>query len=360
MKDTTHYKVIGMMSGTSLDGLDIAFCTFRKDKSGWNYKIEKATTLKYSQAWLKKLSAAHQLAGEELMELHTAYGLFTGEVCLDFIRRNKLKPDFISAHGHTIFHQPDKNFTFQLGDGSAIHAATGIPVAFDFRSLDVALGGEGAPLVPAGDKFLFSEYDVCVNLGGIANLSRDIGKKRIAYDICFSNMGLNYLTATIGKEFDEGGKMASQGEINKPMLAKLKKIYHRFRKKRPSLGREIFEQQLQPLIDDHTLSLTHKLRTLTESAALEITDAILSEGGNPRVLCTGGGAFNSFLISRLLEHCSDHATLILPEEEVVKFKEALVFAFLAVLKVRGEVNCLKSVSGATRDSSSGVMVGFRD
>ena len=183
MDSKNNFKVIGLMSGTSLDGLDIAYCHFRKNKGRWTFSLKKATTVRYSSSWMQKLSTAQHLTGQQLVGLDSEYGTFLGKTCNDFIRRNKLKVDFIASHGHTIFHQPQKRFTYQLGNGAALHSACGVPVAFDFRSLDVMLGGEGAPLVPVGDRFLFSDYDVCLNLGGIANLSRDIKGKRIAYDV---------------------------------------------------------------------------------------------------------------------------------------------------------------------------------
>jgi anhydro-N-acetylmuramic acid kinase len=358
MDSKNNYKVIGLMSGTSLDGLDIAYCKFSKTEKGWQYVIDKAITQKYPSAWLGKLSSAQSLSAEELVALDASYGKFLGKACADFISKHKLKVDFIASHGHTIFHQPARGFTFQLGNGQALHAACGLPVVYDFRSLDVLLGGEGAPLVPAGDKFLFSEYDVCLNLGGIANLSMDIKGKRIAYDVCFMNMGLNYLAAKAGKSFDAHGAMASDGAVHTPLWRALAKIYTGLRKKRPSLGREIFEKQIQPLLDDESISIADRLRTFTESAAAEIASVIMSSNEKAKVLCTGGGAFNSFFVLRLLELCSDHATLIIPDEEVVKFKEALVFAFLGVLRLRNEVNCLNTVTHASRNSSSGLTVGF--
>jgi anhydro-N-acetylmuramic acid kinase len=360
MKTTGKYRVIGLMSGTSLDGLDIAFCTFRESKTGWNYNIEKAMTVKYPGAWIQKLSGAHTLSGEELMALDAEYGKYLGTICSKFITLNKLNVDFISSHGHTIFHQPPRGFTYQLGNGNAIHAVTELPVVSDFRSLDVALGGEGAPLVPAGDKFLFKENDVCLNLGGIANLSMDIKGSRRAYDVCFCNMGLNYLAAKAGKEMDKDGVIANEGFVNEPLFNRIVKIYSSMHDKRPSLGREIFEHQIKPLLDQENISVPDRLRTFIETIAFEIVQSILPSKKNPTVLCTGGGAFNSFLISRLLHHTADDASLIVPEENVVKFKEALVFAFLGVLRVQGDVNCLKSVTHASRDSSSGVMIGFKD
>jgi len=345
------------MSGTSLDGLDLAYCVFRNTKKGWHFSIEKAETIKYSKLWRKQLSSAHTVAGEELVALDVAYGKLLGEQVSTFVEQHKLKVDFVASHGHTIFHQPKRGFTYQLGNGNALHATCRLPVVADFRSLDVTLGGEGAPLVPAGDKVLFSAYDICLNLGGIANLSMNISNKRIAYDICFCNMGLNYLMEQLGKSFDKEGMLASTGQVHAGMLKQLATVYKGLNKTRPSLGREFFETKIKPIIDHKSISVADKLNTLVESAAMEMATAFRGKK-NPTVLCTGGGAFNSFLISRLLEHCGDNATLVIPEEEVVKFKEAMVFAFLGVLRVRKEKNCLASVTGAGRDSSSGVMIGF--
>jgi anhydro-N-acetylmuramic acid kinase len=358
MDSRNNFKVIGLMSGTSLDGLDIAYTHFVKNKGRWSFSLLKSTTVRYSSAWTKKLSTAQHLSGEELAELDSEYGQFLGKASRDFIKKNRLKVDFIASHGHTIFHQPQKKFTYQLGNGNALHAACGVPVVFDFRSLDVMRGGEGAPLVPAGDKFLFAEYDVCLNLGGIANLSRDVSGKRVAFDICFTNMGLNYLTSKIGKEFDKDGAMSSDGEIDMAMLKKLEAVYSGFRKRRPSLGREIFEERVRPILDDPTIKLNDKLRTMTVSSAKEIALAISSQKKRCNVLCTGGGAFNSFFISQLLDQCGDNITLIIPDSDVIKFKEAIVFAFLGALRVRGEANCLKSVTGASSDSCAGSVVGF--
>jgi anhydro-N-acetylmuramic acid kinase len=358
MKNQGSYKVIGLMSGTSLDGLDIAYCTFRREKNGWSYAIKQSETISYSRAWISKLSTAHTLSGEQLMELDSAYGQLLGTVAENFMRQNKLRPDFISSHGHTIFHQPHKGFTYQLGNGQAIYATTWLPVVCDFRTLDVLRGGQGAPLVPAGDKFLFSDYDVCLNLGGIANISMDVKKARIAFDVCFTNMGLNYLAAKAGKKYDKDGAMANRGETDKKFEQSLDKVYRKLRLKRPSLGREIFEKEIRPLLDNEKIPLNNRLRTFTYVAAREIVGAILQYKKNPKVLCTGGGAFNAVLIAEMLDLIGDNGSLVIPEPEIVKFKEALVFAFLGVLRVCDEINCLKSVTGAKADSSSGVLVGF--
>jgi len=358
MNSKQIYKVIGLMSGTSLDGVDIAYCTFSHD-SGWTFELEAAETISYPSFWAATLKNAHTLSAEKLLALDAAYGKYLGALCNTFIRKNKIKDlHFIASHGHTIFHQPGKSFTCQIGNGNALYAETSLPVMYDFRSLDVMRGGQGAPLVPVGDRFLFSEYDVCLNLGGIANLSLEHKQSRIAFDVCFLNMGLNFLAQKLKKKFDERGALASKGEINKALLSKLNKIYTGFEKKRPALGREIFESKVQPLLDDKRISAEDKLRTFTESAAQQVVSAINKYGSNKTVLCTGGGAFNSFLIYRMVELAGDDVTFSIAEDDVINFKEAIVFAFLSVLRVRNEANCLKSVTGAKQDSSSGIMVGF--
>lgn len=346
------------MSGTSLDGVDIAYCIFKYTADGWEFSIEKADTVKYTAAWLKKLSGAHFLSGLDLMGLDAEYGQLLGEMCKAFIQKHNVKPDFIASHGHTIFHQPKRNFTYQLGNGNSLHAQTGLPVIYDFRSLDVARGGQGAPLVPVGDELLFNDYDICLNLGGIANLSRNEKGKRIAFDICFANMGLNYLALQLNKKYDHGGGFASSGEVNLKMLSDLNRVYQQIKTTRPSLGREFFEQRIKPVLDTKKVSAHDKLRTFTESTAQEIVEAFQLTKKPARVLCTGGGAFNSFLISTMLDKCEDKAVLVLPDDAIIKFKEALVFGFLGVLRKRGEDNCLKSVTGASVNSCGGVVVGF--
>jgi anhydro-N-acetylmuramic acid kinase len=352
-----NFNVIGLMSGTSLDGLDIALCEFHKNRNKWDFSIRNSATVKYPSALSKKLAEAHQTTSENLMALDSELGKFFGKACLKFMETNSIKPDFIASHGHTILHRPDRGFTTQIGNGNAIHSVTGLPVVYDFRSLDVMLGGQGAPLVPIGDRLLFSEHDTCLNLGGIANLSSEVKSERHAFDICFCNMGLNYLMNSLGREFDRNGEKSSTGEVDSKLLGKLRQLYRPLKKKRPSLGRELFESAFQPLLARERISIENKLATFTESIAIEIVDAAVTMKGNS-MLCSGGGVFNSFLISRILQHAGDSLTIIIPDKEIIKFKEALIFAFLGVLSVRGEHNALASVTGATRDSSGGVKIGF--
>lgn len=358
MKRANVYHVIGVMSGTSMDGLDVAYCSFEKKKK-WKFSILKGRTYPYSTSWKGKLSSAHTLEGESLMELHAAYGRYIGDTCRKFVQRYKVgRVDFIASHGHTVFHQPERRFTFQLGEGSSIHAASGLPVICDFRTLDVALGGQGAPLVPVGDKLLFSEYGVCLNLGGIANLSLDIRGNRRAFDICFCNTPLNYLMARVNKSYDKGGARASTGKLLPHLLKKMKQVNAGYHKGRPSLSREMFERDWQPMLDNPGLALNDILRTVCEFIADEISGSIPPSNRSIIVLATGGGAQNTFLVSLLRERMGKRASLVVPPAQIIDFKEALVFAFLGVLRVRNEINALGSVTRAHRDSCTGSAVGF--
>lgn len=356
-KSSKQFYAIGMMSGTSLDGLDIAWCRFQESGKRWRFEILKAKTFAYTSAWMSKLSHAHMLGADALLALHSEYGHWLGKTCRQFIHKNKItNVDCIASHGHTIFHQPAKKFTFQLGDANAIHAETGLPVVFDFRSLDVQLGGQGAPLVPIGDKLLFSDADVCLNLGGIANLSMERKGKRLAFDVCFANMTLNHLTQKLNLPFDKGGAIASKGSVNEELLKNFIAFHQPFKTKRPSLAREHFENGLRNLLHDESVSIADQLRTYIECIAIKIAEAIPSKK-RLSILITGGGAHNSFLINRIQFHCGENIKVVIPTAQVIDFKEALVFAFLGVLRLQNKINVLKSVTGAKRDSCSGILVG---
>lgn len=353
-----RYKVIGLMSGTSLDGLDIVCCEFTLKNNEWRFKLRANETLKYSIKWKTQLAKAHLLEGSALQLLDIDFGFFIGKACNRFMEKNKLKGiQLISSHGHTIFHQPKKKFTFQLGSGNAIHQITGLPVVNDFRTLDVLKGGEGAPLVPIGDHLLFSQFDVCLNLGGIANLSRIEKGKRVAFDICFANMGLNYLAEKMNRAYDKDGKEAAKGEVNIKMLNQLKKQYLKWKRSRPSLGREGFEKSIQPILNDESILLQDRLHTVVKSISQEIAESLPLKS-NLKLLVTGGGAMNLFLIQCIQEKLGNRVQIIVPDAATINYKEAIVFALLGVLRIRNEVNVLKSVTGAPTDSSAGVMIGF--
>lgn len=353
------YKVIGIMSGTSLDGLDIAYCDFfLNKKKTWQYKILFTDTLSYNKTWKQQLSSAFIKSKREISDLDKKYGKFIGEKIHSFIKMHGVDPDFIASHGHTIFHQPEKKFTLQIGDGFIISSVCRLPVICDFRSGDVALGGQGAPLVPVADKLLFPKYDFCLNLGGFANISYDDKKnKRLAFDICPVNIVLNDLANKIGKEYDTDGKLASAGKIHADLLNKLNNLA--FYKKHPpkSLGREWVEKIFMPVLNTFNVPIKDKLRTVCEHIAMQIALAVnvsARSGHNskyPSLLITGGGAYNKFLLKRISFH--SNARIILPDDKTIQFKEAMAFAFLGVLRIREEINILKSVTGAARNSSGG-------
>jgi anhydro-N-acetylmuramic acid kinase len=348
------YKVIGLMSGTSLDGVDLAYCEFNYDKS-WHYRIVCAETIEYSQEWIVRLSKLMSSYSLTLVRIHSEYGRYLGELAKDFIDRNNLSPDFIASHGHTIFHQPELGFTLQIGNGNSISSVTGLPVVFDFRSLDVALGGQGAPLVPIGDRLLFKDYDYCLNLGGIANISFEKNAKRIAFDICPVNIALNSLANLVGQKYDLDGILASSSKINKRILEQLNSLNYYKKDPPKSLGREWINLHFLPLIKECPDSPKIKLRTVTEHITSQIASVVNSQPQG-KLLATGGGARNKFLIELLKTKIDSE--VIVPEHVLIDFKEALIFAFLGVLRWRNEINTLSSVTGANKDSSSGLIVHY--
>ena len=350
------WYVIGVMSGTSLDGIDLVYVKIEKKKS-YSFEILETNTIIYSEKWKKTLFAAFGYSGEKLTKLNVDYGLYLGEIILDFIRKNKLKNiDFIASHGHTIFHQPQLHYTLQIGSGAAISAVTNIKTICDFRVQDVALGGQGAPLVPVGDRYLFSEYDFCLNLGGFSNISFEKEGQRMAFDICPVNIVMNYYTRKIDLEYDDKGQMASVGVLHAALLEELNNLPFYKEDQPKSLGYEYIVKTIFPMIDQHKLPLEDILRTFVEHVAIQIANVIntsVEQHANKKILVTGGGVFNDFLMDRLRDLTK--VEVVIPDKEIIDFKEALVFALLGVLKDQNEVNCLKSVTGAKKDHSSGVI-----
>jgi len=352
MESKEKYLVLGLMSGTSLDGLDLALCEFSNHNGCWNFNLINCKTIMYCKSWLEKLIKAPELSSEELNILHKDYGSYLGEMAKEFLSVYGKTPDFIASHGHTIFHDPQKGITFQLGEGSTIAESSGCKTISDFRSLDVSLGGQGAPLVPIGDKMLFSDYDYCINLGGFANISYDFNDKRIAFDICPANIALNYCCSPLNIPFDKNGEIAQKGKVNDGLLKELNGLNYYQLKPPKSLGREWFENEFLTVLNRYKLSTESKLATVTMHIAQQIS-AVLSRNNDRKIIITGGGAHNDCLISYIKNNTSMGITI--PDKDIIDFKEAIIFGFLAVLRIRNEANCLRSVTGATQDSSSGTV-----
>ena len=346
------------MSGTSLDGLDIAYCEFNHN-TVWSFDLLKSVSIGFPEDIEARLRQSTLLDGLALSQLDVDLALWMGHQVKDFIKKEGFEVDFIASHGHTIFHQPDTRLTLQIGSGTIIHAVTGLPVVYDFRTLDVAWGGQGAPLVPIGDSLLFGQYDYCLNLGGIANISYEEGGARLAYDICACNMVLNYLAGLRSMKYDKNGDMAARGQVVPSLLNELNALSYYQASPPKSLGYEWVRDEIFPLLSEELYSLENMLCTYSDHAAFQIARQVRGAGiQKRRMLITGGGAFNDFFVQRLRHHCGDEVEVVIPEKQIIEFKEALIFAFLGVLRVRGEVNCLSSVTGASKDSCGGVVAGL--
>ena len=354
LKIKNSYNVIGVMSGTSLDGVDICFCNFSFENDEWKFLIHNTETVSYEKNWVSKLSNAHCITQSELKKLDIEYTYYISSIILDFISKNQINNiDFISSHGHTIFHQPDKKITYQIGNRVELNKSTNIPVVCDFRVQDVRLGGQGAPLVPVGDLLLFKDFSHCLNLGGFSNISIKSNKSIIAYDICPVNIVLNKYSRLNGVDFDLDGKISENGKTNNNLLKSLNQLSYYNSNHPKSLGIEWVENTIFPLIDTYNLSVEDILRTFVEHIAIQISDNL--KGINLRILITGGGVKNKFLMKRIKKLSNHNFETI--SENITDYKEALIFGFLGVLKIRNEKNCLKSVTGANVDHSSGVIFG---
>jgi len=345
-----EYKVIGVMSGTSLDGIDLVYVTFQKG-SIWRFKILHAETFEYDFVWRKKLQRLIKYSKEELEKVDIDYTLYLANIINGFIKKYNIDDvDAICSHGHTALHQPQKKLTYQIGNRPALATLTNHRVVCDFRVQDVALGGQGAPLVPIGDELLFSEYGFCLNLGGFANVSTNNGGLRIAYDICPVNIVLNHFVKYLGYDYDNKGNIAATGMVNEPLLNKLNGLEF-YKKPYPkSLGLEWVNKVVFPLIDSYKMKPRDILRTFIEHIAIQISKEI-NKRSKTSVFITGGGVYNEFLIKRIESYSKN--TIVIPSNEIIEFKEALIFGFLGILRLRNEVNSLKSVTGATKDHSSG-------
>ena len=360
---STTYHTIGIMSGSSLDGIDLVYVRFDYDDGQWNYQIKAAECIPYSHKWILRLKKLFKQDALTFAKTHTFYGHYIGQLVNKFIDKHNLSKDEINAiasHGHTLFHEPENRLTFQIGDGAAIAAVTGLPVITNFRNTDVALNGEGAPLVPVGDKHLFAGHRFCLNLGGIANISAKANDgEMIGFDTSPCNLVLNKLAGFLDLPYDDKGEIAEQGELDKELLNELNNVSYYQKTYPKSLGNHFVYRTLLPIVYRHYGSLENKLRTCTEHIALQITRAIemMSEQesfnslADDSMLITGGGAYNTFLVNRINDLTP--VNIVVADHQTIEYKEALIFAFAGVLRLREEVNCLSSVTGADKSSVGG-------
>lgn len=345
------------MSGTSLDGVDLAYIAFAKaDK--WTFDIKYAETVSYSSQWKQRFQQAVELQKKELQILNEDYTELLAELIQDFITKISETTyfegiDLVCSHGHTVLHQPENGITLQIGNLPELAQKLKKTVVCDFRIQDVKLGGQGAPLVPIGDRLLFQHYDYCLNLGGFANISFEEKGNRLAFDVCPVNIVLNHLTEKLGFPFDDGGKIAQAGNVSDELLKKLNGLNFYKLPHPKSLGLEWVHKEVFPLLGKSGLKVEDQISTFTEHIALQLAAVFKPDSS---VLVTGGGAYNGFLLERLKHH--NNLNLVLPNKKIIEFKEALIFGLLGVLKMRSEVNCLASVTGAKRDHSSGEIYRF--
>jgi len=337
--------VLGLMSGTSLDGLDLALVRFLD--GGHKYELISSFTHYYSKRWTSLLKGASKLSEEELTELNINFGDFLGELSVLFLK-GKEKPDLISSHGHTVFHQPEKGITLQIGDVKRISMKTGIKTVGDFRRLDVLKGGQGAPLVPIGDDLLFSEYDYCVNLGGISNYSTNNKGKRIAKDISPCNIVSNLFSSKLGAEYDYNGDFGRKGNVKGELLSELDNWS--YYKNGKSLGLEDIERDFISIFDNYVASVEDKLRTYYEHLG-RVIGSYLVGGKSNKALFSGGGVKNSFLMDCIEKY--SNCNIVVPSPEIIDFKEAIIFGLLGYLRINNKTNILSSVTGASSDSCSG-------
>lgn len=356
------YNVIGLMSGSSLDGLDICFAQIEETRGKWSANILNADCYPYDNEWMKKLRQASQLSVPDFLRLHTEYGRYTAQLVNRFIEQNELqhKVHFVASHGHTVMHDPQSHTTFQLGDGASIAAGLSLPVISDLRAIDVALGGQGAPIVPIGDRLLFGDYPMLINLGGIANISiRKADNHYIAFDMSVANQALNLLAQKMGKEFDESGAIAASGVLLEAELLALSEQAYYAKAAPKSLSNELAMSLVQSFLENETYTVEDRMHTMVHFISERIKQSIEQnwpEGsvGHQRLLVTGGGALNTFLIKVLSNKLNSIGVdIVIPDAQIVAYKEALVMALIGTLRWREEVNVFAQQTGASKDSVGG-------
>jgi anhydro-N-acetylmuramic acid kinase len=343
-----------------MDGIDLALCKIVSDNGKYTYSIEVAETFDYSEIWRLRLSQLRKADALSYAKTDVFYGHYLGHLVKEFIQKHGIEADMVASHGHTAFHYPEEMITRQVGDGASLSAICNLPVVSDFRSMDVAKKGQGAPLVAIGDEMFFSDYDYCLNLGGFANISGKIGPYRVSFDICPANILLNRVARDLEQEFDENGEIASKGSIHYPLLDNLNAIDYYAMPFPKSLNRDWINNELWQIVKEGVkLSPENKMKTFVDHIGVQIGKSIdylsSKQAAGKKVLVTGGGAFNPVLMDHIRTH--SEADFIIPDASLVKFKEALIFALMGVMRVENKVNIIKTFTGAKTDSVSGSLNG---
>ncbi|MEC7895870.1 MAG: anhydro-N-acetylmuramic acid kinase [Bacteroidota bacterium] len=346
------YKVLGIMSGTSCDGLDIAYCEYWEKNNKWNYKLLDFTTINYNKKWRKKLLNCYKINAYELKKLDINFGDFISQSIKKFIIKHKIKPDLIASHGHTVFHNPIEKISLQIGNPLPIFSKIKIPIIYNFRELDIIIGGQGAPLVPYGEKHLFSQYDYCINIGGILNLTDLNETNLLAFDVCPANLVLNFLARKLNMKFDKNGETASKGKMINNLYNKLNNLKYYNSSKPKSLDINYIEKKIMPLLEKYEPKDT--LHTFTEHIAFQVNKNLNKK--NSSVLLTGGGTFNEYLVKRIKINNKVKSIFVVPEKKLINFKEALIFGFLGLMRLLNRKNILKSVTGSQKSTSSGIII----
>jgi anhydro-N-acetylmuramic acid kinase len=354
------YHAIGTMSGSSMDGLDIAYCTFEENAGTWTYQINHAACIPFDEDWKNKLKNITSFSALELLRTHSDFGHWMGKAIHAFIEQNQLehKVHFIASHGHTVFHEPQNNMTFQMGDGAAIAAINKLPVISDLRNMDIALGGQGAPIVPIGEKLLWRNIPFFLNIGGICNVTIHHNEQHIAFDICPANRVLNLLMHEVGKTFDNNGELAATGKIEPNLLQQLNALDYYKEKYPKSLSNEFGIEQVFPLIQQYSISTADKVHTMCAHIAYQVKASLQAFAKNEttQLFISGGGALNTFLIDLIRKELrSLQIEICIPEKTLIEYKEAMVMALIGVLRWREESNVLASVTGAIRNSVGGAL-----
>ena len=350
---------LGIMSGTSLDGIDICYVEFKKEDDSY-FKIINSKTFKYNSIWLNKLGDVHLKNDLQIKKIDLDYGILISQKILEFLNDNNISNlDFISSHGHTVKHKPPY-YSIQIGNGKVIHELTNVTTINDFRSQDIRLGGQGAPLVPIGDKYLFGNYDSCLNLGGIANISFVNSGNIKAFDVCGCNILLNKYSKIYDREFDEFGQLSSRGKVIPELIESLDSISYNQIEGPKSLDKEKLLKDNYKVIDEYLANKSDidlkrigydVLATIVEHISNEIFSVVSKQNNLKNILITGGGAKNIFLIEQIKRKIN--CSVIIPDEILVDYKEALIFAFMGKLRLQNKINCLKTVTGSKKDHSSG-------